>query len=905
MLQIKNIKKEYQVGDFVQLALGGVSLNLRDSEFVSILGPSGSGKTTLLNVIGGLDKYDQGDLVIGTISTQNYSDKDWDSYRNHTIGFVFQSYNLISHQSILSNVELALTISGISKGERKNRAVEALTAVGLKEHIHKKPNQLSGGQMQRVAIARALVNNPSIVLADEPTGALDSDTSVAIMNLLQEVAKDRLVVMVTHNPELAEEYSTRIVRFRDGAVVDDSNPFTPETTEVHQPHHENMGKSSMSFATSVALSFNNLKSKLGQTLLTSFAGSIGIIGIALILALSNGVNSYIADIQKETMSSYPLSITAETFDMTDFMPDKGSGGNRETTEDRVGIYQDMKMLLVEESMKSSIIRNNLKDFKAYLDDPNGEAQQFLGENGVVYSYELKFDVFAEDSKGLLVNTNSPVEEEENALSNNMGALNPMLSLESMLGTASDTPTNFSQLMPSSGEALVNDLVKDSYELLYGAWPTNYDQVVLVLGNNDDISSESLYQLGFMTKGEYAEIKEQITDGDVPEPLSWDYSVVDDHVFYVVPFSDYYEEQADGTFVHQAENQDYVTALVEDTLELQISAVVKPAEDTANITTTVGYTAALTDYLIGYSAESPVVVAQEGSTEVNVLTGFPFEQLDDAAKMEDARLFLSNLSTEEKASFYTMMMYSSGDPSMMAQIPQEEAAQAKALDFWLVEQAEEETLVSIYDQYLAGATLEENLINFGQVDVNVPSAIDIYTDSFEDKEGISTAISNYNMTVEEDSQISYTDYVGMLTSSITSIVNVISYVLIAFVSVSLVVSSIMIGIITHISVLERTKEIGILRAIGASKRNVSQVFNAETLIIGLCSGTLGVLTTMLMTFPINGIIHKLTDNNDVNATLSMNHAFILILISVVITVVGGLLPAKKAATKDPVIALRSE
>lgn len=906
MLQIKNIKKQYQVGEFVQQALCGVSLNLRDSEFVSILGPSGSGKTTLLNVIGGLDQYDQGDLVIGDISTQQYSDKDWDSYRNHTVGFVFQSYNLISHQSILANVELALTISGISKGERKNRAVEALTAVGLKEHIHKKPNQLSGGQMQRVAIARALVNNPRIVLADEPTGALDSDTSVSIMKLLQEVAQDRLVVMVTHNPELAEEYSTRIVSFRDGSIVGDSNPFTPETADLGQENHKNMGKSSMSFGTSVSLSFNNLKSKLGQTLLTSFAGSIGIIGIALILALSNGVNQYIADLQKETMASYPLTISSETFDMASFSPEKPSDrrNSGDEEENRMGIYENMNHLLMEETVKSNIIQNNLKDFKQYLEDPNSAIQPYLGENGVVYSYDLKFDVYVKNSEGKAQNTNDPAEEEN---SGGPQMMSPMMAMSSMLSSSAEMPENFSQMMPSQGENLINDMVFDSYELLYGEWPTAFDEVVLVLGSNHDISTETLYQLGFLSKEDYTLQKEEISEGNTPDSRIWDYDFVEDTNFYVVPFADYYVEGENGSFSFENEDPVFLDSLLEEAVELRITAVVKPMEDSENdtISTAIAYTSALTDHIIQYTEESPVVLAQEADRDVNILTGFSFEQPTDEAKVEDASQFLSNLPPEEKDSFYSMMLYSSGDPSAMTQPPMQGAESGQALDFWLENQAEDEFLISIYDQYLAGSTYEENLTAFGKANFDTPSAIDIYTDSFEDKEGVSASISDYNATVEEDSQISYTDYVAMLTSSITSIVNVISYVLIAFVSVSLVVSCIMIGIITHISVLERTKEIGILRAIGASKKNISQVFNAETLIIGLFSGSIGVLTTILLTIPINSIIHKLVENNDVNAQLSPHHAMTLVLISVFITVLGGLLPAKKAAKKDPVIALRSE
>ena len=937
MLQIKNISKQYKTGELVQNALKDVSLNLRDSEFVSILGPSGSGKTTLLNIIGGLDRYDSGDLIINGISTKKYKDRDWDSYRNHTIGFVFQSYNLIPHQSVLANVELALTISGVSRSERRGRAKEVLTQVGLGDQLHKKPNQMSGGQMQRVAIARALINNPDILLADEPTGALDTETSIQIMELLQKVAKDRLVVMVTHNPELAQQYSTRIVKLRDGRITDDSDPYDPKTEIQGRPEHKNMGRAKMSFLTSLSLSFNNLRTKKGRTLLTSFAGSIGIIGIALILALSSGVNGYISDIQKDTMTSYPITISSETVDMSAMMGMDGGmmgggmmGGTDTETKPDDGVYADYSDIESSEAIASSVIENNLTAFKQYLDDPDSEIQQYLGENGVVYTYNVNFEVYSYDADEKLVNSNADTEEvtgsdssdDFSSMAGGMGGMSMMMG-----SSASSTGAeNFSELMVGTNGDTVSRVLTDSYDILYGNWPEEYNEVVLVLDENNSISAGTLYQLGLITADEYIGITEQIANGEEAEERSWDYEEICGHTFYLVPASNRYVENEDGTFSYIEEDSLSSEQLLEDSVELKITGVIRPTPDAANasISIPVAYTSKLTDYVIEHTNESAIVTAQEATPEINVLNGMDFEALDDAAKVEDAKAYISAMGISDKASMYQMIQYyisqnaeeeeSSEEETqqapqdagqMGAGMTMDENAMAEAMDTWLTETPDDEILLSIYEEYIDGASYEDNMEAFGKVSYEAPSSISIYTDSFEDKEAVSECIANYNETVDEDSQITYTDYVELMTSSLTSIIDMISYVLIAFVAVSLIVSCIMIGIITHISVLERTKEIGILRAMGASKRNISQVFNAETFIIGCCAGLLGIGISMLITIPVNAVIQNLLGAATLTVSLPATYAALLIGLSIVITIVGGLLPAKKAAKKDPVVALRTE
>ncbi len=845
MLQIRDICKTYHTGDLTQTALDQVSLNFRDNEFVAILGPSGSGKTTLLNIVGGLDRYDSGDLIINGISTKDYKDRDWDAYRNHTIGFVFQSYNLIPHQSVLANVELALTISGLPRSERRERARKALEEVGLGDQLHKKPNQLSGGQMQRVAIARALVNNPDILLADEPTGALDTDTGIQVMELLKEVAKDRLVIMVTHNPELAETYATRTVRLRDGKIISDTDPFIPLAGQEKAPAHGRLGKASMSFGTSLSLSFNNLRTKKARTILTAFAGSIGIIGIALIMSLSNGISTYIDDIQRETMVSYPVTIEAQSIDLSSFIGTGSSNaGGKGGDHDSDSVYANTTLLTMQSSFTTSVAENNLTAFKAYLDDPDSPIHEYIGENGIVYSYDLSYSIYAYDTEDVLVNTDGSTLSATNtaaalasAMSNSMTSANSTTTMSSS-DLAGTTSTNFEELMPGQNGDLVSSAVTDNYDLVYGSWPESYDEVLLVLDSHNEISATTLYQLGFLPSSEYQEMMENIENG---EEISlseecFSYEDLASQSFYLIPACDTYTELSNGLFAAvDTSSSSAIQDLLDDAIELKIVGIIRPAEDAdyASISTAVVYTNALTSYLMDYTDNSPVVQAQMDNPEVNILTGISFD---------------------------------------------------------------EDSTYGTYDDMLA---------LFGVVSTEAPSAINIYADSFEDKESISDCIEAYNETAEEADQITYTDYVALLMSSVTTIINVISYILIAFVAVSLVVSSIMIGIITYISVLERTKEIGILRSIGASKHNISQVFNAETFIIGLCSGVLGILVAVLLLIPVNAIIHALTGLTTVNAILPVGGAVILIVLSVILTLLGGFIPAKKAARKDPVTALRTE
>ena len=1295
MLQIKDIRKEYITGDLRQTALDGVSLNFRDSEFVAILGPSGSGKTTLLNIVGGLDRYDSGDLIINGISTKKYKDRDWDSYRNHTIGFVFQSYNLIPHQSVLANVELALTISGISRGERRRRAREALEQVGLGNQVHKRPNQMSGGQMQRVAIARALVNDPDILLADEPTGALDSDTSVQVMEMLARVAKDRLVIMVTHNPELAEAYANRIVRVRDGRIIDDSNPY--EVKGAQPAHHENMGRSSMSVLTALGLSFNNLRTKKGRTLLTAFAGSIGIIGIALILSLSNGVNTYIDDIQRDAMLSYPIEIEEQSIDIASLM-NRAQGAQEKILEERDtdAIYADN--FEVERQAALRTTTNNLTAFKSYLDRADCELQQYVGDNGIVYSYDTKFDIYTYDPEDVFVNTDG----------SGLESTSPYAAMPAMM--FGDTG-NMQEILPGKNGELVSNAVKDKYTLLYGRYPEAYDEIMLVLNYNNTLSLLDLYEIGALPVSEYEELQDKL-GGE--EELDLDerkvsYAEVCKKTYYLIPQCDLYEENEDGTFSDISQNKKKIEALAQDAVELKITGVMKPNDDDDAMffMSPIAYTRALTDYLIEYTDDSSIVRAQRRDPDTDLLTGLRFESSSKADKIDAARQYVKDMDEREKAALYQVLLmtgqvseetatepteaeavgtaffagtaavqplavlpmdgeptepetaaeseapsdaelvdmqlslsvtrlpdrtvYYTGDaidlsggtvherltltwsdgtsqviendapmtgegysvdaslfdtarqgiypvsviksytdeasgrtvtgntllyvlvvqpsapeptqpaptqpaptdppaptqpptapaappedltpeqieayrqaaqggagsgltqeqiasylqaitqaasgndapsagndapaaggltqeqiasylqglgtqsgtgvlPDVSQLSPEElaslyaamngasgtqggtglasggstqdmaalyaalqggtgtsvpsqdlasmyaamqggtgtsvpsqdlasmyaamqggntastegmdlsafadldlsnlsqedlaalyaaqqggmdglelspedyeklfslsgksEAELASLMDSYM-EHPDDDVLLEIYDRYLASGNLEDNLKTFGVVDLDTPASISIYADSFESKDAIADCISAYNDDADEEDRITYTDYTALLMSSITTIINVISYVLIAFVGVSLVVSSIMIGIITYISVLERTKEIGILRAIGASKHNISQVFNAETFIIGLCSGLIGIGVTLLLLIPGNLIIHALIGSDTVNAALPVLDAAVLILLSVVLTLIGGFIPAKAAAKKDPVTALRTE
>ncbi|MBW3094808.1 ABC transporter ATP-binding protein/permease [Bifidobacterium sp. 64T4] len=947
MLQIQGISKQYKTGDFVQQALDDVSLNLRDSEFVAILGPSGSGKTTLLNIIGGLDHYDSGDLVINGISTKQYKSRDWDSYRNHTIGFVFQSYNLIPHQTILSNVELALTISGVPRSERRQRARKALEQVGLGDHIDKKPNQLSGGQMQRVAIARALVNDPDIVLADEPTGALDSETSVQIMELLKDVAKDRLVVMVTHNPELAYQYATRIVELKDGVIRSDSDPFEPVADEsAEAPVHRTMGRASMSFLTSIALSFNNLRTKKGRTFLTSFAGSIGIIGIALIMSVSAGVNTYIANIQRETMTAYPITIDEQTFDLTSMMNSgKQSAENQGKKHGSDAIYPDDTAIKGTASMTSSITENNLSAFKKYLDNKDSEINKYVGAAGIQYSYDTKFSVYSHDADGTLVDADgvtvggsgskSMADQMANGSLMSADSTTFTSTRVSMLTGKTDqnaAPSSFHEIMPSAdGKQNVGKVVSDNYTVVKGSWPKNKNEVVVVLDENNALSLTTVYELGLKSADEYHDMMNQLNSGDKvkTDTKKINYTDVIGRTLKLLPACDQYVKGDDGHWNYVGDDADRIDSLIDTdkAIDLKIVGVVKPIKDAdaTPLASGVGYTRALTDALIDRAESSEIVAEQKADKTHNVLNGMTFSPSDDATKAQDARDYIASLGVSKKAQMAQNLMASAqgaagqngaagqtGSADQQAAAGQQGASLAQMSEQQLAERfdayiatADQTTLVAIYNQYVSTGSYNDNLTDFGVVSRSAPSSINIYVDSFEDKNSINDAIDDYNKTAKEKDKITYTDYVGLMMNSVTTIINVITYVLIAFVAVSLVVSSIMIGIITYISVLERTKEIGILRAMGASKRNVSNVFNAETGIIGLLAGLIGVGVTVLLNIPINSVLHYFMGTTEVSAVLPVGNAIALVILSVVLTLIGGLIPSRGAAKRDPATALRTE
>lgn len=920
MLQLKNIVKSYTVGELTQVALKGISLNFRENEFVSILGQSGSGKTTMLNIIGGLDRYDSGDLVINGVSTKKYRDVDWDAYRNTSIGFVFQSYNLIPHQNVLSNVEMALTLSGVSRKERRKRAVEVLNKVGLQDHIHKKPNQLSGGQMQRVAIARALINNPDILLADEPTGALDTETSIQIMNLLKQIAEEKLVIMVTHNPELAEAYSTRIVNLKDGQITSDTNPFDAPEGSVEEKLTKNQKRVSMSFWTSLGLSFANLRTKIGRTILTSFAGSIGIIGIALILALSTGMNQYITRVQKETMTSYPITISSQTIDATSIMQLRGQmmglSSQKETKEEDGKVHADYQSLKQSDAVANNLIQNNLAEFKKYLDNPASEIHQYVGENGIIYSYNVNFDVYAQNPNQQLINTNIELD------GGNGNSNRPRMFNFANMGVNNQSAKNFSEMVAGTNGQPISSVVTDSYDMVVGYWPTGYNEVVMVLNENNGIPVQSMYQLGFITKEQYTSAKNQLANKQDGEDFTLSYEDMLQKTFYLVPSSDNYVKNENGSY-SQIKNPEYDTdGLMNKSIPLKVTGIIRPKEDAKNATinTVVAYTNLLTNYVIDRANESAIVQAQKNTPEINVLNGVHFNATTDEEKIQDTKEYLLNLSEDEKVNMYQLILYYDGKSqnqeinedsnsfdmnalSKLSMNPQ--SGISGMLENYLNDSPNTTTLLAIYNDYIGGKSLEKNLASFGAVSYESPSSISIYADSFENKDAIGKAIENYNNSVGEDSKISYTDYVALMTSSLTTIINGISYVLIAFVAVSLIVSSIMIGIITYISVMERTKEIGILRALGASKKNISQLFNAETFIIGIFSGIIGIGITLLLLIPINNVIQTVSKIEDLSAVLPLESAGVLILISIIITVIGGLIPSRSAAKKDPVEALRTE
>ncbi|MBE6538169.1 MAG: ABC transporter ATP-binding protein/permease [Ruminococcaceae bacterium] len=995
--------KDYPAGDTKVEALKGIDIEFRKSEFVAILGPSGCGKTTLLNIIGGLDRYTSGDLVISGKSTKNFTASDWDNYRNHSIGFVFQSYNLIPHQSVLSNVELALTLSGVSRSERRRRAKEALEKVGLGDQLSKKPNQMSGGQMQRVAIARALVNDPEILLADEPTGALDTQTSVQIMDILKEISKDKLIIMVTHNPELAETYATRTVKLLDGNVIEDSNPYHGETIEVlskkEQKKKKKEKKASMSFFTALSLSLNNLMTKKTRTFLTSFAGSIGIIGIALILSVSSGVQAYIDRVQEDTLSSYPILLQRETVDMTELvmaMMDSTSGEHEERDPDR--IYASAVMYdLVNKLNSIETNQNNLKLFKEYLET---EERFDACVSAVQYSYDLDFSIYTKDPSGKVVKSDvmeliSKVygfggESGDSASSGMMSSMEetPMMGgMESNPMMSGGAMKVWEEMLSGEDGELINSTIKEQYDVIYGSWPTSYDEIVLVVNENNEITDLTLYALGLKTSDEMMKAMEQAASGeqiDTSSLGSWSYAEICERPFRLIPSANRYQKQESGIYVDLSASEaglDYLYGNESSHIDLKVVGIIRQSEDavSAMIQGSLGYTSALTKKIIEIAEQSELVKSQLSSPDTDVLTGLPFpldseSELTDTEKAEifvkhlekasvaekasyymalaslpseeylsqalagalgsmskeeqDATLisafsmqmgvdessvadYVANLSDEEKANYLTQMMtlkiteqYAEGVKAQLSMLTMDQlASQFDAAAYT------DAQLAFLHDNLMpasvSDSTYEENLRKLGYVDKSNPSAINIFARTFEDKDVIAELIAEYNENAGEENEISYTDYVALLMSSITTIISAISYVLIAFVAISLVVSSIMIGIITYISVLERTKEIGILRSIGASKRDISRVFNAETLIVGFTSGAIGIGVTLFFNMIINVILHALTGIPNLNAVLPAEGGVILVIISMVLTFVAGLIPAGIAARKDPVVALRTE
>ncbi|MBQ6830077.1 MAG: ABC transporter ATP-binding protein/permease [Clostridia bacterium] len=993
MLQLKNIKKDYPAGNGVVHALKGIDLQFRKSEFVSILGPSGCGKTTMLNIIGGLDAYTEGDLVINGRSTKDFKDRDWDAYRNHSVGFVFQSYNLIPHQSVLQNVELALTLSGVSKSERRRRAREALEQVGLGDQLKKKPGEMSGGQMQRVAIARALVNNPDIILADEPTGALDTETSVQVMEILKEVAKERLVVMVTHNPDLAETYSTRIIRMLDGVITDDSAPFAEEIEPPAKVKGKKERKPSMSFATAFGLSLKNLFTKKGRTALTSFAGSIGIIGIALILSVSQGMTRYIDVLQEDTLSSYPLTLESQHMDagtlLQTFM---GTAESAEEHENDAIYQKSVVYELINALNELEADENDLKSFKAFLESKIGDNETYAAFNealnGVSYSYDLDLLVYTENVDGHIVRSDSE-ELLQNLMAEYMG-----MNMANMENAAASSPMSmfmpgnmsmglWQEMLSAKDGALINPLLEKQYDVIHGRWPAAYNEIVLVVDENNELDDMTLYALGLKSEEEIDAIMDAAlnkTPLDVSQK-KWSYEEVCGRTFRVVLNADCYSyDEKSGTYTDLRETETGLKYVYGKGLDLKVVGILRPNEDavSAMLTGSIGYTTALTEYVIEKADGSAAIKAQLDDPHTDIFTGLPFKetsgQLTDKEKETEFRAYVKGLSTKEKAAAYVDIMSIPSQEQLdagvkqalrgktredmeetLAQIlKQQMSVDEKDLETYLSSMSDEDMTAMFTDlleeqikmQYAAGvqaqmaaltteqlagaltaamphytaaqcavyyeellefsdSTYEDNLLELGYLDLDTPSAINLYATTFEGKDVLEEVIAEYNDSVDELSRISYTDYIGLMMSSITTIINAITYVLIAFVAISLVVSSIMIGVITLISVQERTKEIGILRAIGASKRNVSSMFNAETVIIGFTSGLLGVVITYLLCIPINAILYALTDIANLRAYLPIEAAVVLVAISVGLTLISGIIPSRSAAKKDPVVALRTE
>lgn len=981
MLKLTDIVKDYAVGDECVHALKGISIEFRKSEFVAILGPSGCGKTTLLNIIGGLDKYTSGDLSINGRSTKMFKDADWDSYRNHSVGFVFQSYNLIPHQTVLANVELALTLSGVGKSERRKRAIAALEKVGLGDQLRKKPNQMSGGQMQRVAIARALVNDPEILMADEPTGALDSTTSVQIMEILKEISKEKLVIMVTHNPELAEQYATRIVRCLDGEVQSDSMPYDSSTEPAgHSADMKKLDrKTSMSFGTALSLSLNNLMTKKGRTILTSFAGSIGIIGIALILSVSTGVQKYIDRVQEDTLSSYPITINSREVDMTSMMA-SFMGANRDDTESTEDIpepdkvYENRIMSDMMDSMRSiETQENNLVKFKDFLDN----SEEFRSyASAVSYSYDADMNFYVENTEGEIVR--SDVLELISRLYSELGVSASSSTLSSYMQISA-----WQEMLSGIGGELISPTITDQYDVISGRWPQSYDEVVVVVDENNEISDMMLYALGLKTIDGIIDDMTAAAEGneDELEKTSWSYEDILDIDFRVIPSCDKYQKSGEG-YIDATETETGLKYLFDsdNAIKLKVVGIIRKSSNAvgAFMNGSIGYTSALTEHVIDRAAESELIKAQKDNPEVDVISGLKFkvegEEITEEEIAQTVDAWLEKQSESEKAAVYTEIMSvpeesylqtmamqyrqtltpEAADKMIIdAAVAQTQMDEAAVADYVAnMDPAEKEELIMqiaaagaaqqyaeqvsaqlgaysteqlaamlasaeltpaqyrvVFDNHIPATrserTYEEVLKLLGDVDKASPSAIYIYAASFEDKDNISDLIERYNSDMEEEDKISYTDYVKLLMSSVTTIISAISYVLMAFVAISLVVSSIMIGIITYISVLERTKEIGILRAVGASKKDISRVFNAETMIVGFVAGAIGIGITLLLLIPINIVLHILTGIEILSASLPVAGAVILVAISIGLTLIAGLIPSGIAAKKDPVVALRTE
>ena len=999
MLELRDIKKDYPMGATAVHALKGVSIQFRRSEFVSILGPSGCGKTTLLNIIGGLDQYTDGDLIINGRSTKSFQDRDWDAYRNHSVGFVFQSYNLIPHQTVLRNVELALTLSGVSRAERRDRAIEALEKVGLGSQLFKKPSEMSGGQMQRVAIARAIVNNPDIILADEPTGALDTETSVQVMELLKEISKDRLIVMVTHNPALAEQYSSRIIRVLDGELKSDSNPLSPaeleaeraaDNAELEANRGKKIRKPSMSVMTSFGLSLKNLFTKKGRTTLTAFAGSIGIIGIALILSVSRGMTDYIDVMQENALSAYPLSIQATNIDLTSLIQTFMNLQTEQDEHERDAVYEKPAVReLVSAVYNLDVSQNDLKTFKRYLEEELADPASALygALSGIQYSYNISPQIYTRTGGEIIQSDTTQMIQkllisvmgaDAASASGMMGGSVSYSQMSSMMGMGG--MTLWQEMLPGKDGAPVNELITRQYELIYGAWPAGYDQVVLVVDENNELDDMTLYALGLIPEEEM----QAIANGEEPGEdwqERWTYEEICAQDYRVIlPSACYSYDETTGLYSDLRQTDAGLQYLYDNALRLQVTGIIRknPDVDTGMLSGKICYTSGLIDYMVEQAEGSEVVAAQKASPSRDVLTGLPFasraDSLTKAEKEQELRAYIDSLDQAGQAEVYVQIMSLPDEEliggqvdgmldemsredmvsTLSAVLTQQMSVSQDQIDSYLDEMSDED-LRSTFSQLLAAqmegqyaqqaaaqlallpdaqkanalalamdgytpdqwaeyyevvmdfseSTYEDNLAAMGSIDLDSPAAINLYAASFNSKDTIEEVIAAYNAARDELHQISYTDYVGLLMSTVTSIINAITYVLVAFVAISLVVSSIMIGVITLISVQERTREIGILRAIGASKRDVSVMFNAETVIIGFSSGLIGVVVTYLLCFPISAVMQSLSGIHNIYAVLPLPAAVILVGISVLLTLISGLIPSRSAAKKDPVVALRSE